>query len=121
MKCPPFLLSRAGGLLRAWRVACIYTCDVPKRLGTYRVDRGLLAEVAARAAERGETVTDVLVRALEAYIRGASRGETASAPPVDAPPVYTDVEYPVSHEASCRHPAECVEAGECRNCGAEVW
>ena len=101
---------------------CIYTCDVAKRLGTYRVDRGLLADAAVCAAERGETVTDVIIRGLEAYIQGASRGVVASVPPVDAPPVYTDVEYPASHEApSCRHPAEYVDAGECRNCHAEVW
>ena len=128
MECPPLPFSRAGGLLRAWRVACIYTCDVPKRLGTYRVDCDLLAAVAVRAAERGETVTDVIIQRFHAYIRGASTGDVASMPPVDAPPVYTDVEYPASYEAPpkvppCKHPADRVDpdAGVCHECGAEVW
>ena len=105
---------------------CIYTGDVVKRLGTYRVDCDLLASAAVCAAERGETVTDVLVRALEAYIRGAGTGEIGSAPPVAAPSVYTPVESPErydepANDLPCRHPADAVDGTECRACGTEVW
>ena len=122
MEC--LLLSRfvrvEAGYAR--RVARIYTCDVVKRLGTYRVERDVLADAASVAAERGETVTDVLVRALEAYIRAHRTGGIASAAPVNEPPVYTDVESPVSYdEPACRHPADAVEANECGICHADVW
>jgi hypothetical protein len=82
------------------------------------VDGDLLAAVAVRAAERGETVTDVIIQRFEAYIRDA---ETV-APPVSEPPVYTPREAPASYEAPpCKHPAGSVEAGECRECGADVF
>lgn len=43
----------------------------PNRPGTptttFRLDRDLIARAKAKAAERGETVTDVVRRALEEY------------------------------------------------------
>ena len=41
-----------------------------KRLQTYRVDGDLADAVAARAAEEGETVTDVITRAFREYVEG---------------------------------------------------
>jgi antitoxin component of RelBE/YafQ-DinJ toxin-antitoxin module len=41
--------------------------DNPAR--TLRVDRALWDAAKARAAERGETVSDVIRRALERYVR----------------------------------------------------
>ena len=106
----------------------IYTVDVAKRLGTYRVDEDLLAAVAARAAERGETVTDLIIQRFQAYIRDDVTAEIAVAPPVDEPPVYTDVESPVSYDEPaakkpCRHPVDAVDPDTsiCRECGADVW
>jgi len=44
----------------------------PNRRGTpttsFRLDPALLARAKARAAERGETLTDVVRRALRAYV-----------------------------------------------------
>jgi len=100
----------------------IYTCDVAKRLKTYRLDPGECADFAWAVAETGETETVVLRRAISAYIQRVRAGQIAFAPPVDAPPVYTDVESPVSYdEPACRHPAEAVEANECGICHADVW
>jgi hypothetical protein len=82
------------------------------------VDGDLLSAVAAKAADRGETVTDVIIQRFEAYIRDA---ETV-APSVNEAPVYTAPESPASYEAPpCKHPAGSVEAGECRECGADVF
>ena len=44
-----------------------------KRLATYRIDGELADAVAARAAERGETVTDVITRAFREYVSAAPR------------------------------------------------
>ena len=41
-----------------------------KRLQTYRVDGDLADAVAARAADEGETVTDVITRAFREYVEG---------------------------------------------------
>lgn len=41
-----------------------------KRLQTYRIDGDLADAVAARAAEEGETVTDVITRAFREYVEG---------------------------------------------------
>ena len=51
-----------------------------KKLATYRVDEAKLKAVSAKASARGETVTDVIDRAFDAYIQD------------DAPakPVYTE-------------------------------
>ena len=122
---PPSSCSR--GLSRVSCV-CIYTGDVVKRLGTYRVDCDLLASAAVCAAERGETVTNVIVNALQAYIRACKGGEIVSEAPVAAPPVYTPPETPAGYkepsvDPPCRHPADQVDpdAGVCRACGADVW
>jgi hypothetical protein len=97
-------------------------------MGTYRADGDLIDTAVACAAERGETVTNVIIDALQAYIRGAGTGEVASAPPADAPPVYTPLESPERYEEPrevppCRHPAGQVDpdAGVCRECGADVF
>lgn len=132
MACAKMRCSAPRILFARWfwsRGACIYTGDVGKRLGTYRVDRELLAAAAVCAAERGETVTDVIVGGLHAYIRRCRGGEITSAPPVNDSPVYTDREWPGSYDEppaepavnNCKHPADQVEAGECRSCGADVW
>jgi hypothetical protein len=83
------------------------------------VDGDLLAAVTVRAAERGETVTDVIIQRFRAYIRDDEAAGIVSAPPVSEPPVYTPPESP--EEPACRHPAEAVEAGECGICHADVW
>jgi len=88
-------------------------------MGTYRVDGDLLAAVTARAAERGETVTDVIIQRFRAYIRDDETAGIVSAPPVSEPPVYTPLESP--EEPPCRHPAGQVDAGVCQACGADVW
>lgn len=41
--------------------------DNPAR--SFRVPADLYREVQARAAERGETVTDVIIRAMKRYVR----------------------------------------------------
>ena len=109
-------------------VARIYSGDVAKRLGTYRVECDLLAAAAVKAAERGETVTDVLVRALCVYIRDSQPAGNVPVLPVAAPSVYTDVESPVSYDEPaakkpCRHPVDAVDPDTsiCRECGADVW
>lgn len=126
MECPPSPRSALAEGCHALGVACIYTVDVAKRLGTYRVEVDLLAAAAAKAAVRGETVTDVLVRALCAYIRDSQPAGNVSAPSIVASSVYTDVESPVSYDEPaedppCRHPADAVEANECGICHANVW
>jgi hypothetical protein len=95
-------------------------------MGTYRADSDLIDAAVAKAAERGETVTDLIIERLEAYIRDDGAAEVAPAPPVAVPPVYTPVEAPASYEEapeepSCKHPADHVEAGECGICHADVW
>ena len=102
----------------------MYTGDVGKRLASYRVDGDLLAAVTTEAAERGETVTDVVIRAFQAYIRNDGAPEMASAPPVAAPPVHTAPErYEDPPPApACKHPVASVnEFSVCRDCGADVW
>ena len=107
----------------------MYTGDVGKRLASYRVDRDLLAAVTAKAAERGETVTDVVIQRFEAYIRDDEEPAIPSAPPVAVTSVHTGNEWPGSYEESpeepaannCKHPAEAVEANECGICHADVF
>lgn len=41
--------------------------DNPPR--SFRIPGDLYAKVKARAAERGETVTDVIIRAMKRYVR----------------------------------------------------
>jgi hypothetical protein len=45
-----------------------------KRLQTYRVDEDLGDAVIAEAARRGETVTDVIIRAFREYIKIGTGG-----------------------------------------------
>ena len=92
------------------------------------MDGDLLSAVAAKTAERGETVTDMIVSALRAYIRDDEAAGTVSAPSVSEPPVYTPVESPARYEEppgqpACKHPAGSVDldAGVCRECGTDVW
>ena len=106
----------------------IYTGDVAKRLKTYRLDPGECADFAWAVSETGESETEVLRRAILAYIQRVRTGGFAFAPPVDAPSVYTDVESPVSYDEPaedrpCKHPAGQVDpdAGVCHECGGEVW
>lgn len=42
--------------------------DNPPR--SFRIPGDLYRQVKARAAERGETVTDVIIRAMKRYVRG---------------------------------------------------
>ena len=102
----------------------MYTGDVGKRLASYRVDEDLLAAVTAKAAERGETVTDVVIRAFQVYIRDDGAAPVPSAPPVAALPVHTVPErYQEPPQApACKHPVASVnEFSVCRECGEDVW
>jgi hypothetical protein len=109
----------------------MYTGDVGKRLASYRVDRDLLAAVTAKAAERGETVTDVVIQRFQAYIRDDEEPSVPSAPPVVATSVHTGNEWPESYEESpeepaannCKHPTDRidVDTSVCRDCHADVW
>lgn len=105
----------------------MYTGDVRKQPATYRIPPDLLAAVTSEAAERGETVTEVVIRSMEAYIQ---RGETAGiapAAPVAAVAVHTVPEWPADEvelpkEPPCRHPVASVsDAGVCGECGEDVW
>ena len=126
MEAPPGLVPVARSLACEVR---IYTGDVAKRLGTYRAESDLIDAAVAKAAQRGETVTDLIVERLQAYIRDDWTGQAPFAAPVTVPPVYTPVEAPPAYveppeelEAPpCKHPAERVEAGECGICHADVW
>jgi hypothetical protein len=60
-----------------------------KKLATYRVDEAKLKAVSAKASARGETVTDVIDRAFDAYIRDDAPAEPVYTAPEGsaAPPV----------------------------------
>lgn len=107
-----------------------------KKIITYRVDEDEYATAAALAVSRGETITDMLTRAVRAFVRGESieeavmrwPGAPEPAVPVQAPLApYTPVEVPASYEEAperpaCRHPAASVsDAGVCGECGEDVW
>lgn len=115
MEASPGLVRFARSLARDVRM---YTGDVRKQLASYRIPPGLLAAVTAEAAERGETVTDMVIRGMEAYIQRGEAAVSVPVAPVAESPVYT---VPETLEPACKHPAELVEAGECRLCGADVW
>ena len=124
----PLSLFRAGGGCHARGVACIYTVDVAKRLKTYRLDPGECADFAWAVSETGESETEVLRRAILAYIQAVKAGDVTFAAPVNEPPVYTDVESLPSYdeppaEKPCRHPVDAVDPDTsiCRECGADVW
>ena len=105
----------------------MYTVDVAKRPATYRVPADLLAAATARAAERGETVTDAVIRGLEAYVRGEETAGIVPSAPVAAVTVHTVSEVPSSYvepsaAPACKHPAVSVdELGMCHECGADVF
>lgn len=108
---------------------CIYTGDVAKRLKTYRLDPGECAGFAAAVAETGETETEVLRRAILAYIQRVRTGQDATAAPVAGPPVYTPPERPPTAPqwyeepagAPCKHPADRVdELNVCHECDTEI-
>jgi hypothetical protein len=99
---------------------------VPKRLKTYRLEPDECAEFAWAVAQMGDIESDVLRAAIRAYIQRVRTGVDGSVPPVSEASVYTHPESPERYEEPaeeppCRHPAEAVEAGECRACGADVW
>ena len=52
-----------------------------KRLKTYRIDGDLDDAVTAKAARAGETVTDVITRALREYVAGTTRRRSPAEPP----------------------------------------
>ncbi len=56
-----------------------------KVITTYRVDYDLLKAVQARAREAGETVTGVITRAFEAYIRGDALAAPVYTPSASRP------------------------------------
>lgn len=90
------------------------------------MDEELYAAVAAKAAERDETVTDVIIRALQAYIRDDRTAPVAPVLLLATSPVYTPVVMlPLDEEPPgkqpCRHPAASVDAlNICRECGTEI-
>ena len=96
-----------------------------KELLTARIDGDLKRAVAAKAAERGETVTEVIVRAFTAYIQADLAGQAASpAPPPSVEPVYTRPpaqQARVSLSGQCPpHPKARVIKGFCGACGRSV-
>ena len=109
----------------------MYTGDVRKRLASYRIPEDLLAAATIKAAECGETVTDAVIRGLEAYVQGSEAAVVASTAPVSAVTVHTEPEVsPWAAEASeelpetspCPHPAGSVrDTGVCHDCGEDVW
>ena len=96
-----------------------------KEMMTARIDGDLKRAAAAKAAEQGETVTDVLVRALTAYIQADLAGHAASpVQPASAEPVYT---RPPVRRTRVSLPGQCppqpkarVIKGFCRACGRSV-
>ncbi len=77
----------------------MYTGDVGKRSRTFRVDEALDVAVTAEAAKRGETVTDMYMRACEAYVRGGDQGQAYVQPAQPSPAVHT------GSAASAKEPA----------------
>ena len=72
----------------------MYTGDVGKRSRTFRVDEVLDDAVTAEAAKRGETVTDMFVRACEAYVRGEAYVQQEASEEPSGPAVHTPRERP---------------------------
>jgi hypothetical protein len=82
-----------------------------------RIPGGLLAWLAEQATMEGRKPNAVIVAALEEYRANHGGGIAPSRPQMPHEETFTDLrEY-----SACRHPAELVEAGECRGCGADVW
>jgi len=108
----------------------MYTGDVRKQPATYRIPRDLLAAVTAEAAERGETVTDMVIRSMEAYIQRGEAAGVAPMAPVSAASVHTVPEWPADdaelpeepQRPACRHPVDRVntDTGQCE-CGEDMW
>ena len=94
-------------------------------MGTYRVDEELYAAVAAKAAERGETVTDLIIERFWAYIRNDEAAGIGSTPPVAKSPVYTVPEELSSYEEPpaerCQHPVDAVDGDHCHACHTDIW
>ena len=110
----------------------MYTGDVRKQLASYRIPKGLLAAVTVEAAERGETVTDMVIRSMEAYIQRREAAGIVPAAPVSVATVHTVPEWPAGdvealedepERRPCPHPAERVDTDTniCRDCGEDVW
>lgn len=91
-------------------------------LRTYRVEKALVETVAAQARVRGETVTDVIERAFQAYIQRDSPAQAVYTPPAAPPPqVVEEAIVPLEDGRPCRHPSGSVIDNMCRECGEDVW
>ena len=98
-----------------------------KELLTARIDGDLKRAAAAKAAEQGETVTDVLVRALTVYIQGVAPApaQAVYTPPsaVHAPagsPGSPPGRVPFREPPPCPHPKARVHKNFCGACGSHV-
>ena len=89
-------------------------------LKTYRVEEALVKAVSAQARARGETVTDVIERAFQAYIQRDSPAQAVYTSPVPPPQVIEEAIVPMESKRPCRHPSASVEDGVCHECGNEV-
>ena len=83
-----------------------------KRLKTYRIDEVLDDAVTAEAAKRGEPVTQVIVRALEAYIAGGLDIQAAGSEAPFEPAVYQPAAAPVVKPAGSRRRDEPESAAD---------
>lgn len=99
----------------------VYTGGVAKRLKTYRVDGDLDDAVAAKAASLGETVTDVIIRALREYVT-EPRPRTGHVAVAGSPPTMPP-EPPLPRRKSasrnCSHVNMRLRKGFCPDC--EEW
>lgn len=84
-----------------------------KRTLNYRIDSQLADAVRAMAEMRGESVTDIVVRAFKAYI---------DAEPAPRKPKGTrrDPPDPVKGTSGCPHPRARILKGLCHACGSYV-
>ena len=108
-------------------------------LKTYRVEEALVKAVAVQARAHGETVTDVIERAFQAYIQGDSPARAVYTPPTPALDpvaalraqmegfgvpltVASELEAaPEPEKRPCRHPSGLIQDdGTCGECGNEV-
>ena len=89
---------------------------------SFSVEGPLHKAAAGKAKARGETVTDVMMRALRAYVAAGDVLVPAAAPslPRVAP---SPLEWPPDEpgQPPCRHPSAAGEDGVCRECGRDVW
>lgn len=87
-----------------------------------RIPGGLLAWLGEQAAMEGRRPNAVIVAALEEYRANHSGAVLPETPRSGrAQPLSARPRMEPREDSPCRHPAESVEAGECRECGADVW